>query len=116
MIGPVSGRDRGYQRLDPDDVHDSCQIVGQNRKCHLGGYLWKRFGQEVRRAHAGFHRTERMFDCLSPLPHGLGVVVEASLRLFQNVLMLPARDPPLLTSCTASFECAASADISPIAS
>jgi hypothetical protein len=21
MIGPVLGRDRGYQRLDPDDVH-----------------------------------------------------------------------------------------------
>jgi transposase len=26
MIGPVLGRDRGYQRLDPDDVHDPRQI------------------------------------------------------------------------------------------
>jgi hypothetical protein len=27
-----SGRDRGDQRLDTDDVHDPCQIVGQDRK------------------------------------------------------------------------------------
>ena len=25
----VSGRDRGDQRLDPDDVHDPCQIIDQ---------------------------------------------------------------------------------------
>src|ERR1700746_804606 len=29
--GCVSGRDRSDQRLDPDNVHDPCQIVGQNR-------------------------------------------------------------------------------------
>jgi len=29
--GGVSGRDRSDQRLDPDNVHDPCQIVGQNR-------------------------------------------------------------------------------------
>src|SRR3984957_3019994 len=57
-----------------------------------------------------------MFDCLSPLPHGLGVVVEASLYLFQNVLMLPARDPPLLASRTASFERTVAARVGPIAS
>ena len=28
---PVSGRDRSHQRLGPNDVHDSCQIVGQDR-------------------------------------------------------------------------------------
>jgi hypothetical protein len=27
----ASGRDRSDQRLDPDDVHDPCQIIGQNR-------------------------------------------------------------------------------------
>jgi len=26
----VSGRDRSDQRLDPEDVHDPCQIVGQD--------------------------------------------------------------------------------------
>ncbi len=36
---PGSGRDRGDQRLDSDDVHDPCQIIGQNRKGHLGGYF-----------------------------------------------------------------------------
>ena len=33
----VLGRDRSDQRLDPDDVHDPCQIVGQHRESHLGG-------------------------------------------------------------------------------
>ena len=55
------------------------------------------------------------FDCLPPLPHGLGVVVEAPLYLFQNVFMLPARNPPLLASRTASFECTVAARIGPIA-
>ena len=28
----VSGRDRSDQRLDPDDVHDPGQIIGQDRR------------------------------------------------------------------------------------
>jgi hypothetical protein len=40
-IGSVSGCDRGHQRLGPDDVHDPCQIIGQDRESHLGGYFWK---------------------------------------------------------------------------
>jgi hypothetical protein len=28
-----SGHDRSDQRLDPDDVHDQCQIIGQDREC-----------------------------------------------------------------------------------
>src|SRR5580692_4214562 len=111
----VSGHDRGDQRLDPDDVHYPGQIIGENREGHLGGYFWKRFCEEVRRPHAGFHRAERMFDCLAPLPHGQGIVVEAPLHFFQHVLMLPARNPPLLAGCAASFECTVAARIGPIA-
>src|SRR5580698_6793386 len=92
----VSGHDRGDQWLDPDDVHDPGQIIGENREGHLGGYFWKRFCEEVRRPHAGFHRAEWMFDGLAPLPHGQGIVVEAPLHFFQHVLMLPARNSPLL--------------------
>jgi hypothetical protein len=69
----------------------------------------------VRRSHACFHRAERMFDGLAPLPHGLGVIVEAPLHLFQNVLMLPARNPPLLAGRAAGFECTVTARIGPIA-
>ena len=43
----VSGRDRSDQRFDPDNVYNPCQIVGQNRESHFGGYFWKRFGEEV---------------------------------------------------------------------
>jgi hypothetical protein len=113
--GCVSGRERSDQRLDPDDVHDPGQIIGEDREGHLGGYFWERFGQEVRRPHAGFHRSERMFDRLPPLPHGMRVVVEASLCLLQHMLVLPARNPPLLASRAASFECTVTARIGPIA-
>src|SRR5579871_2277758 len=109
------GCDRSDQRLDPDDVHDPGQIICKDREGHLGGYLWERFGQEVRRSHAGFHRSERMFDRLPPLPHGTRVVVEASLCLLQHTLVLPARNPPLLAGCAASFECTVTARIGPIA-
>jgi len=111
----VSGRDRSDQRLDPDDVHDPGQIIGENREGHLGGYFWKRFSQKMRCPHAGFHGAERMLDCLPPLPHGLRVVVEAPLHLFQNVLVLPARDPPLLAGRAASFKCTVTTRIGPIA-
>src|SRR6202007_495932 len=78
--GCVSGRDRSDQRFDPDNVHDPCQIIGQNRESHLGGYFWKCFCEEVRRSHARLHRSERMLDCLSTLAHRFGVCVEAPLH------------------------------------
>jgi hypothetical protein len=45
-----SGRDRSDQRLDPDDVHNASQIIGEDRDGHLGGSLWERFGVAPMRA------------------------------------------------------------------
>ena len=59
--GKDAGRDRGDQRPDSNGVHDACEIIGEDRECHLGSNFRKRFGQEVRRAHASFDCTERMF-------------------------------------------------------
>jgi len=64
-----SGHDRSDERLDPDDVHNPGQIIGENREGHLGGYLWERFGQEVCRPHARLHRAERVLDGLATLAH-----------------------------------------------
>jgi len=82
-ISSVSGCDRSHQRLGPDDVHDPCQIIGQDRESHLGGYFWKRFGEEVCRSHAGLHRAERMLDRLATQPHGLWVCIKALLHSFE---------------------------------
>ena len=38
--GLVSDHDRSHQRLGPNDVHGSCQVIGQDRESHLGGYFW----------------------------------------------------------------------------
>ena len=91
----VLGCDSGDQRLDADDVHGPCQIVGQDRKCHLGGYFWKRFRQEVRRPHASLHGAKWVLDCLSALAHRLWVCVEALLHCLKQMLVLPPCNPPL---------------------
>src|SRR5512133_4096449 len=92
---PVSGRDRSDQRLGPDDIHDPRQIIDVDGESHLGSYFWKRFGEEVCRSHAGLHRAERMLDRLATLAHGLWVCIKALLHSFEQMLMLPSRNPPL---------------------
>src|SRR5439155_26545650 len=102
--GTVSGHDRSHQWLGPDDVHDPCQVIGEDRESHLGGYFWKRFGEEVCRSHAGLHRAERMLDRLATLAHGLWVCIKALLHSFEQMLMLPSRNPPLWPCRALRFE------------
>jgi hypothetical protein len=64
------------------------RFISQNRECHLGGYFWKRFGEEVCRSYAGLHRAERMLDYLSTLAHASGF---ASSRCCVNRLANFAR-------------------------
>ena len=78
--GPTSGRDSSDQRPDPEDIHCSGQIVGQNREGHLGGHLWESFGQEVCRSHACLDRAERMLDCLATKAHSERVHIEPLLH------------------------------------
>src|SRR5215472_13631315 len=56
-----------------------------------------------------------MFDCLSTLPHGLRVFVEALLYGLQYILMLPARDAPLHAGGAALLERTVATRICPIA-
>src|SRR5208282_4661637 len=56
-----------------------------------------------------------MFGRLATLAHGLRVLVEAPLYGLQHVLMLPARDPPLLAGRAARLERTVAAGIGPIA-
>jgi hypothetical protein len=67
-------------------------------------YFRKRFGQEVRRPHAGFHRAERMLDCLPALAHRFGVCIKALLHSFEQMLILPSRNPPLWPRRAPGFE------------
>lgn len=104
MTGSVSGRDRIYQRLDPDNVDDLCQVIGQNRESHLGGYFWKCFGEEVRRSHSGLHRAERMLNGLATLAHSERVCIKALLHSIEQMLMLPSWNPPLWPCRTLRFK------------
>lgn len=96
--------DRSHQRLDPNDVHDPRQIIGQDRESHLGGYFSERFGQEVCRSHTGLHRAERMLDRLATQAHGLWVCIKALLHSLEQMLMLPSWNPPLWPCRALRFE------------
>src|ERR1700755_677305 len=58
--------------------------------------ILERFRLEVRRAHPGFQRAERMLDSLSADPHGLWRTIKAPLHRLDDRLMLPSFDPALL--------------------
>ena len=58
----------------------------------------------MRRPHPHLQCAEGMFDRLTALAHGVRVLVEALLYRLQHMLMLPARDPPLLAGRAAMFE------------
>ena len=65
-------------------------------EAHLGSHLVEGPGQEMGGAHPGFEGAERVFDGLSPHPHGLGHAVEPGLHPVEHVLILPALDDPPL--------------------
>jgi hypothetical protein len=50
------------------------------------------------------HRAERMFDRLAALTHGLRVRIKALLHGFEQMLVLPSRDPPLRPRRALVFE------------
>jgi hypothetical protein len=52
-------------------------------------------------------RAERMLDCLTSRPHGVGIGIEPSLDFLDHMLMLPARDPALLGRRTLALDRAA---------
>jgi hypothetical protein len=54
-------------------------------------YLWSRV-------------AARMFDRLAALTHGLRVRIKALLHRFEQMLVLPARDPPLRPRRALGFE------------
>ena len=55
-----------------------------------------------------------MLDRLAPLAHLLGMFIKPTLNGFENVLMLPSRDPSLFASGAVSFDGAALTGIGPV--
>jgi hypothetical protein len=55
-----------------------------------------------------------MFDRLAPLAHLLGMFIKPTLNGFENMLMLPLRDPSLFASSALSFDGAALTGIGPV--
>src|SRR6202048_5344937 len=66
-------------------------------------------------SHLRLDCPERMLTRLAPLAHFFRVLVEPALDGFENMLMLPARDPSFLAGGAAVFDGAARAGIGPIA-
>ena len=54
-----------HQGFCTEDLHHLLQVVGEHMQAHLGADARQRLGEEVRRAHSGFERSERMLDGLT---------------------------------------------------
>jgi hypothetical protein len=113
--GATSGPDRGEQRPASHDVDGAGEIVGEDVQRHLARDPRQGFHQEVDRSHARLDRREGVLDRLAPLAHRLGVLVEPPLHGFENMLMLPARDPALFGWRALALDRAARAGVCPIA-
>jgi hypothetical protein len=66
-------------------------------------------------SHPRLERPKRMLDRLAPLAHFFRVLVEPALDGFENMLMLPTRDPSLFAGGAAALDSAALAGVGPIA-
>ena len=60
-------------------------------------------------------RPEGMLDRLAPLAHLLRMLVEPALHGFENMLVLPSRDPSLLGGSALMLDGAALAGVGPVA-
>src|SRR6201982_2539578 len=107
--------DRCNQRSGPHDVDDAREIVGEDVERHLSGYAWQPLHQEVGCSHPRLECPERMLDRLAPVAHFFRVLVEPALDGFENMLMLPARDPSLLAGGASVLDGAALAGVGPVA-
>src|SRR5207253_9101714 len=95
--------DRCDQRSGPHDVDDAGKIVGEHVQRHFGGDPWQSLHQEVGCSHPRLDCPERMLDRLAPLAHFFRMLVEPALHGFENMLMLPSRDPWFLAGRAAVF-------------
>jgi hypothetical protein len=66
-----------------NDIYDAREIVGEHTERHFGDDLRQRFRQKVGRAHARFHRAERVLERLAANAHRLRILVEAALCSFE---------------------------------
>ena len=52
-----------------------------------------------------------MLNRLAPAAHGLGILIQPLLHGFDNVLMLPSRDPAFFGCGALIFDCAGTAGV-----
>jgi hypothetical protein len=81
----------------------------------FGGDVRQRLHQEMGYSHPRLDCPERMLDRLTPLAHFFRVLVEPALHGFENMLVLPARDPSFLAGGAAVLDGAARAGMSLVA-
>ncbi len=82
---------------------------------HLAGDPWQSLHEKVGRPHPRLDRAKGMFNCLTPLAHGLRVLIEALLHGLDDMLMLPSGDQSFLAVRAAILERTVAACICPIA-
>ena len=70
---------------------------------------------EVRRAHPGLDRAERVFDRAASSAHQVGVPLHPDVHRLDEMLVLPAGDPPFLAGGASALQRAVLAVVLPVA-
>src|SRR4030095_9104598 len=92
---------RSDHRAYTQDAHHALKVIGKHMKAHLGAYARKRLGYVVGPTHPVLDGCERVFHRLSSHSHHLGLPIEPLLHRFEDSLVFPAPDAPVLGSGTA---------------
>ena len=75
------------------------------------GVLYFRYRSEILKTAAKIARVERVLDRFAALAHGLRVLIETPLYLFQNLFVLPPGDHPVCALSAACLQRAGSASL-----
>ena len=64
-----SGRNGGQKSPNPDQGDHALDVIGEHVECHLGAHVSEPAHPEVRRAHPGLDRAERVLDSRAAQTH-----------------------------------------------
>lgn len=106
---------RLHQRSRSQDIHDASEVIGKHVQRHFGAHVPERFHSKVSGAHPRLDGPEGVLDGLPALAHGLRVLVEPPLDIFEKVFVFPAGDATLFSCGAFVFDGASLARVGPVA-
>ena len=110
LLGPkgrLASISSGYgsdERSCANHIDHPFDVVGQHVQRHFRSHVFQSAHLEMSCAHPRLDGSERMLDRASPGSHEARIVVHSGIHSFDQMLVLPACDPPFLARCALCLE------------